>query len=173
MVQLYGLTAAPATQPLNIMLGQALSMTIGICLKYNHHVGSNGYPLYLQQSLAVALAAAVMVKVGVTHPPASAYCVVFVSTLQHLSWGNMAFIMVADVITIGVATLVNNLNEKRQYPTAWGFRQVHDMLFRNLVAKAVAGQWASWKRICCRRSQTATSGNSYNDDIATNKQSID
>jgi hypothetical protein len=41
-----------------------------------------------------------------------AFCLVFVSSTQW-SWGDMAFNMVANVIAIGVAVLINNLSEKQ------------------------------------------------------------
>jgi len=53
------LTAAPAPQPMNAVLGQAISLAIAI------GIGSiSGLDLWLRQSLATALAIMTMAKLG-------------------------------------------------------------------------------------------------------------
>ncbi len=67
-----------------------------------------------------------MVRLGLTHPPAGATAFLFCTREYH--WGNMAFLLVANIIAIGTATLINNLSDKRQYPTSWGFRPLLELL---------------------------------------------
>jgi CBS-domain-containing membrane protein len=68
----YSLTAAPASQPMNAVLGQAISLAIAI------GIGSiSGLDLWLRQSLATALAIMTMAKLGLTHPPAGAAALIF------------------------------------------------------------------------------------------------
>ncbi|CAJ1958792.1 unnamed protein product [Cylindrotheca closterium] len=113
----YGLTAAPASQPRNAIVGQTLALIIA-CL-----IGQlDELELWLRQSLATALAIGVMVKFGVTHPPAGAAALVFSSGRQ--SWRQAGLMILGNVIAVLSATLINNWNAKRQYPTFWGFRPI-------------------------------------------------
>ena len=61
MTLLYGLTATPASQPRNAVLGQIVSLVIAICIGY-----ADKMELRLRQSLATALAIDCMVKLGLT-----------------------------------------------------------------------------------------------------------
>ena len=65
MMLLYGLTPAPSAQPTNAMIGQAMSMTIGMSISYMRFL-----PVWLRQSLGTSLAISAMVKQGILHPPA-------------------------------------------------------------------------------------------------------
>ena len=98
---------------MDITVGQTVSISIALVFRY---IPMN---TALRTSLATALAVASMVKFGVTHPPAGAATVIFVSN-PTLSWGSMGFMLIADLLAIGSATLINNISEKRQYPTFWG-----------------------------------------------------
>lgn len=111
----YGLTAAPASQPRNAIMGQAVALCIA------QLIGQlSDLELWLRQSLATSLAIGVMVKFGLTHPPAGAAALVFSSGTK--SWRQVGLMILGNVIAILSATLINNWNEKRQYPTFWGFR---------------------------------------------------
>lgn len=113
----YGLTAAPASQPRNAIIGQALSLTIA------HLIGQiSGLELWLKQTLATSLAIGVMVFLGVTHPPAGAAALVFSG--GKMSWRQLGLMILGNVIAILSATLINNWNDKRQYPTFWGLRPI-------------------------------------------------
>lgn len=112
---LYGLTAAPASQPWNALLGQTLSISIALVISY-----ADSVEIWIRQSLATAIAVASMVGLGITHPPAGASALIFSS--GSLGWGNMAFTLVGNAIAIGMATFLNNVSSKRQYPTFWGLQ---------------------------------------------------
>lgn len=113
MTLLFGLTAAPASQPRNAMLGQIVSLTISIL------IGKVSYlELWMRQSLATALAVASMAKLGLTHPPAGAAALIYSS--GEFGWGNMAFMLVGNLIALLCATVINNWSDKRQFPTYWG-----------------------------------------------------
>ena len=118
----YGLTAAPASQPRNAIVGQTLSLFIA------YGIGSiEEMDLWLKQTLATSLAIAVMVKLGVTHPPAGAAALLFASGLPSLQ--QVGMMIFGNVIAIVFAAIINNANEKRQYPTFWGLRPIHDLVF--------------------------------------------
>jgi CBS-domain-containing membrane protein len=109
---LYGLTSAPASQPKNTICAQIFSMTIAISIGY-----LDGLELWFRQALVTALAIAGMVKLGWTHPPAGASAMIFASV--GLGWESMVFMITGNMIAIGIATIVNNLSDKRQYPSYW------------------------------------------------------
>jgi len=116
---IFGLTAAPAAQPRNAVLGQAVSITIAILMRE--------MPLEreVRIALSVALAVGTMCKLGLTHPPAGASAVVFASNSK---WGftHMGVLLVGNVLTVLAAAFVNNWSDQRQYPTFWGFAGVFD-----------------------------------------------
>ena len=106
---LYGLTAAPAAQPLNAVVGQAMAMVISI------FVSQSNLDLHYKQSIATGLTIFLMVKLGVTHPPAGASALVYAS--ENFGWGNMAFSLIAVWVAILTASFTN----------LWwiGFKQIH------------------------------------------------
>ena len=117
---LYGLTAAPASQPRNAIMAQAVSVALALGFNYTD------MPSWIKQSLATSLAIGTMCKFGIIHPPAAASCLAF--SHSRLSWGNYGSILIATAILIFVSTLFNNLNLKRQYPTFWGVGFIIDAL---------------------------------------------
>jgi CBS-domain-containing membrane protein len=123
MTLFYGLTAAPASQPCNIILGQSISMTIGICFAY-----ADGLTDWMKQALAASLAIACMVKLRVTHPPAGATAMVFAT--GRYGWGNLVFMLVGNVVAIAVAALINNWSDTRQYPSYWGLPLIERLVGR-------------------------------------------
>src|SRR3569623_1690205 len=121
MTLLYGLTAAPASQPRNAILGQIVSMSIALAISYAPTMGG-----WLRESIAASLAIAAMAKLGITHPPAGASAVLFASGVY--GWGNMALTLVGTLISIVMATLINNVSNKRQLPIYWGTEFVKPLL---------------------------------------------
>jgi CBS-domain-containing membrane protein len=129
MTLLYGLTAAPASQPRNAILGQIVSLTIAICVGY-----ADNLSIWMRQSLATALAVASMVKLGITHPPAGAAALICAS--GEYGWGSMLFVLIGNVIAICAATLINNWSDQRQYPSYWGVPLVENMVHGMQAAEA-------------------------------------
>lgn len=120
MTLLYGLTAAPASQPRNGFLGQAVAMAIGVGFNYS------SLDLWLKQTLSTSLAIAAMAKLGVTHPPAGASCLLMASSTSR-RWEEYGYMLLGYCIAIPAATLINNLSRQRQYPTYWfGLRHWYD-----------------------------------------------
>ncbi|KAL7550349.1 hypothetical protein ACHAWF_013597 [Thalassiosira exigua] len=110
----YSLTAAPAAQPRNALLGQAVSLSIAMGMTYTR------LETKVRRCLGTSLAIMIMARLGVTHPPAGAACLIF--TGGAYNWAHMGIMLVGNVIAIFFATLINDMNVKRQYPTFWGFR---------------------------------------------------
>ena len=108
----FGLTAAPAAQPRNVFYGTICCGVTGLCFSY-----IDALPHWLRLALGGSVAVTLMAKLGVTHPPAGALAVIYATGDYH--WGNLPLTLLANVIAVGVAIVVNNLNEKRQYPQYW------------------------------------------------------
>jgi CBS-domain-containing membrane protein len=113
MTLLYGLGAAPASQPRNAIFGQVISMSIGIGIGSIPGLEDPSIP----QSLAVALSVGAMAKLGLTHPPAGATAVLFATGF--LGGSHMLAVLIGTVVAIALATLLSNWSNKRQYPSYW------------------------------------------------------
>ena len=111
----YGLTAAPASQPRNAILGQAVAGAVSLASTY---IPESILAIWLRRAVGPAVAIGVMVKCGVTHPPAGAHAVLYAS--GKYNFGFYALVVFSTVISVIPATVVNNLSVKRQYPTYWG-----------------------------------------------------
>ena len=117
----YGLTAAPASQPRNAIIGQTIGLLVA------HGIGrSTSLEPYFKMSLATALAISAMVKFGVTHPPAGAAALLFSNGTR--TWQQVGMMILGNVVAIICATLFNNLSDQRQYPTFWGLGQLTSVL---------------------------------------------
>eukprot|EP00928_Gymnodinium_smaydae_P031384 TRINITY_DN23045_c0_g2_i1.p1 TRINITY_DN23045_c0_g2~~TRINITY_DN23045_c0_g2_i1.p1 ORF type:complete len:530 (+),score=73.08 TRINITY_DN23045_c0_g2_i1:43-1632(+) len=144
----FGLTPAPASQPRNGILGQTMAMLVSILLKM---ATSSVMDPWWVPPLATALAIGLNAKAGVIHPPAGASAFLFAAN-PALSFLSMGLVLAGYVLSIALATLLNNLNDKRQYPMYWKF-------FPQLQMFARITAFAS-------RNTSASSGTS-NDDTST------
>ena len=108
----YGLTAAPASQPRNALLGQAVAGGISLSFTY---VPENIISRWMRQAIAPSLAITAMGKLGVMHPPAGAASIILASG-QH-GWKHYGLLLLASLISLLPAVFINNASMKRQYPT--------------------------------------------------------
>jgi hypothetical protein len=109
----FGLTAAPASQPRNCILGQLFSLTVALVF-----VNIDGMSGWLRSCLATSISIGGMMKLGIIHPPAGAAAFIFSG--GGYGWSSVISMLLGNLLAIGCATLINNWNEKRQYPTFWG-----------------------------------------------------
>lgn len=116
---LYALPSAPIAQPRIIILAHLLCGTIAVILDYAF---DDSY-WYLKVPLTGAIGISMMALLGVPHPPAGAFSVVYArgsNKLRDLKF--MALLMPAVLgctVLIVVAIVVNNLSSKRKYPLYW------------------------------------------------------
>lgn len=113
---MYGLSAAPASQPRNAVLGQAVAGAVSLAFTY---VPESVLPVWLRTAVGPALAIGTMVKLGVVHPPAGAHSVLYAS--GKFDFAFYALVVFSTVVSVVPAMVVNNMSAKRQYPTYWGF----------------------------------------------------
>ena len=109
----YNLTAAPASQPRNAIFAQVFAITVAICLSYIPNI-----PMWFRSALAPAIVIPGMAKLGIIHPPAGAAAIVF-STLTDNRWNLMGIFLSGVAISIITAVGINNMSDRRQYPTSW------------------------------------------------------
>lgn len=112
----YALTAAPASQPRNVVLGQVVAGAVSISFTY---IPESILPVWIRQAVGPAFAIAAMSKLGVPHPPAGAHSVIYAG--GNHNWGFYGIVVLCSIISIIPATIVNNLDRKRQYPIYWGY----------------------------------------------------
>eukprot|EP00977_Amphora_coffeiformis_P016035 scaffold4855_cov195-Amphora_coffeaeformis.AAC.20 len=116
MTLLYGLSSAPASQPRNVILGQAVAGAISMSFTY---IPDSIMSIWMRRAVGPAFAITAMVKLGIPHPPAGAHSVIYAS--GDYGWKFYFLVVLASMISVVPATLVKNLSEKRQYPTFWGY----------------------------------------------------
>jgi hypothetical protein len=121
---LFGAPASPLCQPRNVFFGTTYSAAVAVVVRY---FSTDEYfailPPWFSAALVPALAIAGMAKLGVLHPPAGAASLIFISGGPKVTnlgfWYLLIPLFVGNVICVAMATLFNNLNEKRQYPLFW------------------------------------------------------
>lgn len=115
---MYGLSAAPASQPRNAILGQAVAGAVSLAFTY---IPEHLLPVWVRAAVGPAFAIGTMVKLGLVHPPAGAHSVVYAS--GKYNFGFYALVVLSTALSVIPATIVNNMSRKRQYPTYWGISQ--------------------------------------------------
>lgn len=122
----FALPAAPVSQPRNVVFGNLASGIVAVSFSY---VDDALLPGWLRVAVVPASAIALMAYLGVLHPPAGAASLIFAghgslngSQMANSRWYFLVCpLLVGNLICIVMATLINNLNHTRQYPTYWAF----------------------------------------------------
>lgn len=110
----FGVTSAPLGQPRNILYGQISSLLIAFS------VGSiEVLPVWFRQTLATVLAISFMVRYAIVHPPAGAAALLVSG--ERITCLSMGSTLIANIIAIVSATIINNMSSERQYPMSWKF----------------------------------------------------
>ena len=134
----YGLTAAPASQPRNALYGQVISISIALIVNVVIPATSE----WVRVPVTSALAVSTMCKAGMIHPPAGAAAVIFSSSDRSPVY--FGLLLVGNVIAIFYAILINNLNDKKQYPVYYAFIGER---WKSLFAK----QFKRYFPCCCKK----------------------
>lgn len=103
---------APLSQPRNIIGGHLITSVIGLVMLtvFGNGMGSI--------ALAVGLSIACMMLTKTTHPPAGANPIIII--LGGYSWAYLISpVFLGAIVIVVVALVVNNMREKRSYPTFW------------------------------------------------------
>ncbi|CAB9518802.1 HPP family [Seminavis robusta] len=113
MTLLYALPSAPASQPRNVILGEAIAGGVSLALSYLP------MPQWLRRAFGPAFGIAAMTAAGVTHPPAGAHATIWADNKHDAYF--YAIVVLCSVVSVIPATIINNMSVKRQYPTYWGY----------------------------------------------------
>lgn len=120
----YSLTAAPASQPRTIIYGQLICMGTVLLSHIILNFGM-GWAKQSYLPLVVALGTALMTKSGTAHPPAAAAMVALLDSHHSDDFATLlvsaSVLLLANMVAIGTAILINNLSEARHYPVYWEF----------------------------------------------------
>ena len=80
-------------------------------------------PSWVRAALAPATAIAAMAFFGVLHPPAGAAALIFATATPAFASIKFMYLvlplLVGNIVCIIMATLINNLIKKREYPLYW------------------------------------------------------
>ncbi len=121
---MFSAPASPLTQPRNVLFSHMSAGFIGAvvnsCTVENHETG--GLPRWVAQAFAPAFTIAVNGRMGITHPPAGAMAIIAVMDPTMIALGFRGIylpVFVMAVLSIVLATVLNNSNSKRQYPMFW------------------------------------------------------
>lgn len=116
----YALTAAPASQPRNSLFGIILSVSVSIIVTeaFNYF---DIFAKWVVIAVATSFSIFLMQITGFVHPPAGAAALVFSSRSRGFdrSFVNLGLFLVADVLSIIIAMVINNMSDKKQYPIYW------------------------------------------------------
>ena len=141
---IYALTPAPAAQPRNIILGQLIAMLTGMTFALiprdlTDFAGTCppritfSTPLeWFRFSGAIATATGLSFGLGVPHPPGAGLVLLFLNYPwnEMITYPKLAFTLLQDIMFIVIASMLNNLHFKKQYPTYWG--HIPNLFSRNL-----------------------------------------
>jgi CBS-domain-containing membrane protein len=123
---MFAVPNAPLVQPRNIIGGHMVACAIAVLWMYFSSPLFLGLiPQWVVCALAPATAIAVMGKLGITHPPAGAACLIYVSApfqsrVATLGWMYLILpILASAAITLVMGMAWNNLSKHRQYPIYW------------------------------------------------------
>ena len=124
MTLLFSAPASPLVQPRNVFGGNLISASVAIAFYY---LSGAEYldlvPQWLALALAPATAIGAMQFLGVSHPPAGAVSLLFITGPELITGMQWAFLLcpllLGNVIAVLLASWINNLSSRRQYPMYW------------------------------------------------------
>lgn len=117
---LFSAPASPLVQPRNIAGGNLVSFASALLW---HVLSESHVPKWLAVVLAPATAISGMQLLGVSHPPAGAVSLIFITGGPRITDPGWMFLAaplaLGNVVAVLLASLINNLSPKRQYPMFW------------------------------------------------------
>ncbi|KFY55295.1 hypothetical protein V497_07083, partial [Pseudogymnoascus sp. VKM F-4516 (FW-969)] len=123
-ILLYSTPASPLAQPRPLLLGQAISATVGILIALAFRsLGTEEFERlrWLAGALAVGISAGIMAITKTVHPPAGATALLAVTSdeIMELGWGLLALIEVGCAVMLVVALVWGNMHVGRRFPVFW------------------------------------------------------
>lgn len=111
---------SPLAQPRNAVLGQLISVTIGVCVCKLFALSPHFESIrWVGGALACATATVAMALTKCVHPPAGATALLAVvdRTAAGLGWDLIYVVLLGCAVMLGTALLVNNIQSR--FPSYW------------------------------------------------------
>ena len=117
-VLIYDAFDSPLAQPRNLIGGHLISAVVGVsCYKLIGHLP------YIANACAVSFAIVVMDRTQTLHPPGGATALIAVVGPEHIHhlgyWYVLYPVMLGAFVLLGIALLLNNIDNSRRYPLWW------------------------------------------------------
>ena len=121
---LYSAPASPLVQPRNVFGGNLVSASVAILFYYaSGPQFANAIPKWLAVAIVPATSIAAMQVLGLSHPPAGAASLIFISgsaKITEMGWMYLVTpLLIGNVTCFVCAVVINNLIKSRQYPIYW------------------------------------------------------
>jgi len=116
----YNMIQSPLAQPRAAIIGTLLATTSGVAVTKLFMLSSNFETIrWIAGAASCGVASSLMTLTNTVHPPggATALLAAVDPTVNALGWMFIPLILLATVLMLGVALLINNI--QRQYPIYW------------------------------------------------------
>lgn len=139
----YNTLYSPLAQPRSLLLGQALSATIGILVtKAFQQLPPERFEdlRWLAGALAVSLSSVAMTLTKSIHPPAGATALMAATSpeITELGWWLLALVELGSAVMLLVALVWGNLHTERRFPLFWWTE--HDLSLRGNAGDGQQGR---------------------------------
>lgn len=116
----FNASAAPLSQPRNILMGHFLASLVGICIQKLFGLSEMGRKQYWASgALSVGVSSVVMSLLNCVHPPAGASALLpsIDEQVRQMSWWYLPVQLISSLLIICVALIFGNII--RKYPSYW------------------------------------------------------
>ncbi|MBC5836605.1 HPP family protein [Flavobacterium muglaense] len=133
-VLIYGIIQSPFSQPRNLIGGHVISAIIGVTIQI-----LLPDPIWLSAPLAVSLSIIAMQITKTLHPPGGATALIAIIGTEKIKtlgyWYVLSPVLAGCFILLFVALIVNNVTEKRSYPTNNRFHRNYHNFRKRIIQK--------------------------------------
>ncbi|WP_418263448.1 HPP family protein [Flavobacterium faecale] len=133
-VLIYGIIQSPFSQPRNLIGGHVISAIIGVTIQT-----ILPEPIWLSAPLGVSVAIISMQITKTLHPPGGATALIAIIGTEKIKtlgyWYVISPVLAGSLILLTVALIVNNVTEKRSYPTNNRFHRNYHRIRKRLIQK--------------------------------------
>ncbi|AWG21812.1 HPP family protein [Flavobacterium faecale] len=133
-VLLYGIIQSPFSQPRNLIGGHVISAIIGVTIQI-----LLPEPIWLAAPLAVSLSVIAMQMTKTLHPPGGATALIAIIGTEKIKtlgyWYVLSPVLAGCLILLFVALIVNNVTERRSYPSNNRFHRNYHTFRKKLAQR--------------------------------------
>lgn len=134
-VLIYGIIQSPFSQPRNLIGGHVISALIGVTIQM-----WLPEPIWLSAPLGVSLSIIAMQVTKTLHPPGGATALIAIIGTEKIKtlgyWYVFSPVLIGTLILLTVALIVNNITEKRSYPSNNRFHRNYHIYRKRFLKKS-------------------------------------